>query len=382
MSLDFLYIAVSWVLLRWHQVFTFLGLSEGSGLNWALSIMFLVITARLLMFRFFIKQVHYQRNMQAMQPRLQEIRKKYKDDRQAQQREIMKLQQEEGFNPLAGCLPMLLQIPIFISLYHVLRHLSNSVGLCDAQQFTNEKLSLYTFSAKETCSAATAKLFGGAPLAGSLRDSTFTIEKVLGGNITTMRVVTIVLVVISAAATFETQRLVKAGNPTPPEGTAATVQKLMFVGIPVSVLFSGLFFPLGVLIYWFTSNIWTMAQQLYINKFHPHVPKEVPTPGQLGKTLAPKPGQKPRRGPAPAPESIASPDGATTESRGSPSPPDGSSPPAGSSRSSGGSSGGAGTDTAGGGGPRQVTPRPGQRPNRPAGGRPSSKRPNRAKKRR
>src|SRR6476620_4123270 len=102
MSLDFLYTGVSWVLLRWHDLFTFLGLSSGSGLNWALSIIFLVITARLALVRFFLKQVHYQRNMQQMQPRLQGIKEKYKNDRQAQQREMMRLKPEEGFNPLAG----------------------------------------------------------------------------------------------------------------------------------------------------------------------------------------------------------------------------------------------------------------------------------------
>ena len=161
--LDFLYTGVSWVLLRWHDLFTFLGLSSAGGLNWSLSIVFLVITARLLLFRFFLKQVHYQRNMQEMQPRLQAIKEKYKNDRQAQQREMMRLQQEEGFNPLAGCLPMLLQIPIFISLFHVLRHLSNSVGLCEAHDYANPKLSLYSFTPTQTCEAAQARLFG-APL--------------------------------------------------------------------------------------------------------------------------------------------------------------------------------------------------------------------------
>jgi YidC/Oxa1 family membrane protein insertase len=314
MSLDFLYTGVSWVLLRWHDLFTFLGLSSGSGLNWSLSIVFLVITARLALFRFFLKQVHYQRNMQAMQPRLQAIREKYKNDRQAQQREMMRLQQEEGFNPLAGCLPMLLQIPIFISLFHVLRHVSNSASLCHPIQVQNAKLSLYGFTATQTCSAADAKLFG-APLAGSLRDSRHSIESTLSGNYTSTLIVTIIVVLISAAATFYSQRLVKAGNPTQPEGTAATVQKLMAVGIPISVVISGLFFPLGVLIYWFTSNAWTMGQQLYINKFHPHLPPpdsaagtgdEGPinpnggyptTPRPHTEPRAPRPGQRPARPP-------------------------------------------------------------------------------------
>jgi YidC/Oxa1 family membrane protein insertase len=264
--LDFLYTAVSWVLLRWHQLFTAMGLDKDSGLNWALSIVFLVITARLLMFRFFVKQVHYQRKMQQMQPRIQKLREKYKNDRQAMQQEMMKLQQEEGFNPLSGCLPMLLQIPIFIALYHVLRHLANSVHLPPG----DPKLTLYTFTEAETYSAAKAKLFG-APLAASLRDNAEKITQ-LGGDVTSTRVVIIVLVLVSAAATYFTQILVRRGQAAPPEGTAAMVQRLMLYFIPVSVLFSGLIFPLGVLLYWFTSNTWTLGQQAYINKFHPHVP--------------------------------------------------------------------------------------------------------------
>ncbi len=277
---DFLYTAVSWVLLRWHQLFTAIGLNKDGGLNWALSIMFLVITARLLLFRFFVKQVHYQRRMAQMQPRLNAIKAKYKDDRAAQSREMMKLQQEEGFNPLAGCLPMFLQIPVFISLFHVLRHLSNSVVIADKIQSgttvskaDQAKLTLYTFTKSETISAAKSKLFG-APLAASFRDSAATIVR-LGGDTSTTRLVILPLLVISAAATLATQLLTRANAPTPPEGTAATIQRLMLWLIPLGVMASGLLFsfPLGVLLYWFTSNLWTLGQQAYIIRFHPH---EVP----------------------------------------------------------------------------------------------------------
>ena len=121
---------MSWVLLRWHQFFS-LFMDKNSGLTWALSVVMLVVTARLLLFRMFIKQVHFQRRMQEMAPKLNEIKKKYKDDRAAQQRETMELQREEGFNPLAGCLPMFLQIPVFLGLYHVLRHLADSASAAD-----------------------------------------------------------------------------------------------------------------------------------------------------------------------------------------------------------------------------------------------------------
>ena len=290
--LDFLYTAVSWVLLRWHALFTALGLDPAGGLNWALSIIFLVVTARLLLFRLFIKQVHYQRHMQEIQPQLQKIREKYKNDRAEQQRQMMALQQEQGFNPLAGCLPMFLQIPVFISLFHVLRHLANSVTKCDAGNYHGSLLHIYSFTDTQTCQAAQAKLFG-APLAGSLRDGSNTIVNVLGGDLTSTRIVTIVLVLISAAATFLTQILVTSRATTTPTGTAATVQKLMKVFIPISVLFSGVFFPLGVLLYWFTSNLWTLLQQAYINRYHP--PK--PPAGRSGERPPPKPGPAQKSGP-------------------------------------------------------------------------------------
>ncbi len=351
--LDFLYTAVSWVLLRWHQLFTALGLDPAGGLNWALSIIFLVVTARLLLFRLFVKQVKYQREMQEIQPKIQALREKYKNDRGEMQRQMMELQQEHGFNPMAGCLPMFLQIPIFISLFHVLRHISNSAAVCDAANRSNSALlHLYTFNKTETCDAAQAKLFG-APLAGSLRDTPFKIEVVLGGDITATRIVTIVLVLVSAVATYFTQLLVTSRATTVPVGTAATVQRLMKVFIPISVLFSGVIFPLGVLLYWFTSNTWTLLQQVYINKYHPPTAKEQPEVGALGKTLAPKPGQRPTRD-ARARTTLVK--GATdVPDEDEPVPP----PP-----------------------PRATGPRPGQRPQRQGGNRPPSKRPSQAKKRR
>jgi YidC/Oxa1 family membrane protein insertase len=296
MSFDILYTAVSWVLLRWHQHFTAVGIAQDSGINWSLSIIFLVITVRLVLFRFFVKQVHHQRQMQTMQPKIQQLREKYQNDRQTMLREMTKLQQREGFNPLSGLLPTLLQIPIFISLFHVLRHLSNSIGACQqGAAYHGSQLTLYSFSHKETCDAAQAKLFG-APLAGSLRDSAHTINDLLGGDITSTRVVTIVLVIISAAATYLTQLLVTSRATTTPTGTAATVQKLMKVFIPISVLFSGVFFPLGVLLYWFTSNTWTLLQQVYINRYHPPKPPLGGTPARIPPPPLPRaPDSKPTR---------------------------------------------------------------------------------------
>lgn len=289
--LDFLYTAVSWVLLRWYGLFTWLGMDQKSGLTWALSIIMLVVTARLLLFRFFVKQVHYQRRMQEMQPKIKKLQEKHKGDKATLQREMMALQQAEGFNPISGCLPMLLQIPIFISLFHVLKHMSNSVGLPPGSR----GLTLYGFTEQQTHDAATAKLFN-APLAASLRESAEKIH-LLGGHVTTTRIVTLTLVLVSALATYLTQRAVIRNQTTPPEGQAAMIQRLMLVGIPISVIVSGFIFPLGVLLYWFTSNLWTLGQQYYIFRFHPHTPATAGAAGATvspaSKALAPKVGQKP-----------------------------------------------------------------------------------------
>ena len=353
--LEFLYVAVSWVMLRWHDLFHAIGV--GSNWAWVLSVVFLVITARLALFRLFIKQVHYTRNMQKMQPKIQKLRDKYKNDRAELNRQMMKLQQEEGFNPLSGCLPMFLQIPVFLGLYHVLRHLSNVNSVCqrlgagDSIEKSQHLLKLYTFSQSDTCDASKAKMFS-APLAASFHDSSKTIMG-LGGDTSATRWVLLVLLVVSSAATLATQLLVKANATTVPEGTAATIQKLMMWVIPIGVLASGLLFnfPLGVLLYWFTSNIWTLAQQAYIIRYHPPTDEPEKPVGELGKTLAPKPGQRPVR------MTKAATDGGKPDADVD----DGDdAPPA----------------------TRSSTPRPGQKPSRPAGKRPPAKRPTQAKKRR
>jgi len=361
--LDFLYTAVSFVLLLWHRLFNAIGLPEDSGLNWALSIIFLTITARLLLFRFFVKQVHYQRKMQEMQPRMAAIRTKYKDDKQTQQREMMKLQQEEGFNPISGCLPIFLQFPIFISLFHVLRHLSNASA--HAKTYLNgghlstaglHHLSLYGFSPGETAAGARATLWR-APLAASFHDSSNAIAQ-MGGTVGATRAVILPLLLVSAVATLATQLLVKWNQTVVPEGTAATVQKVMLYVFPLGVLASGLIFnfPLGVLLYWFTSNLWTLGQQAYIIRFHPQVPAGTATASTsaAAKALAPKPGAKPNYAKTrPANDSDKSTSDLDDIDISTPDTP-----------------------------PPPTTPRPGARPNRPTGTRPANRRPNQAKKRR
>jgi YidC/Oxa1 family membrane protein insertase len=295
MHLNYLYIPVSWVLLRWHQLFTSFGMPPNDGWTWTLSIVFLVITARLLLFRMFVKQVHYQRNLRKIQPAIQKLREDYRDDKPELTRQMTALQQSEGFSPLAGCLPMFLQIPVFIGLNHVLRHISNSSDLCrraaSSTGASSRLLELYTFSGGqngETCSAARAHIFQ-APLAAAFHDSSHVISS-LGGDPSSTRILLVILLIISAGATLATQLLVRSNADTPPEDRAAAVQRLLLYLIPVGTLASGLLFrfPLGVLLYWLTSNLWTLGQQVYIIRFHP------PTDTVSGPIV--RPGPPPNRG--------------------------------------------------------------------------------------
>ena len=288
--LDWLYTAISTVMKWWHAVWsTFL--DPAGGLSWALAIMSLVVTIRLILFPLFVKQVKSQRAMQELQPEIAKLRKQYGSDRQGMSQAMMALQKERGVNPLAGCLPILPQIPVFISLFHVLRRLAPGVP------------GLYGWSDELTDQAAKAQLFG-APISASFKmapPKETAILDIPGVTYLNIRVVALVLIVIMCVTTFFTQKqIMKRSGPV--EGQAATVQRLMLYGMPLSLLASGFFFPIGVLLYWFTNNLWTLGQQFFIlRKMPPPGSDAAKAKAAEGKpvvdprTLAPRPGAKPVR---------------------------------------------------------------------------------------
>ena len=124
--LDWLYAAVAWVIMRIHAALSPV-FGPASGWTWGLTIVLLTVFVRLLLFPLFVKQIHAQRKMADLAPQMQEIRKKYKSDKQKMNQEVMKLYQENGANPLGGCLPLVAQFPVFISLFTVLRAIADWV---------------------------------------------------------------------------------------------------------------------------------------------------------------------------------------------------------------------------------------------------------------
>ncbi len=253
--LDWLRTAVSWVLVQFHQLLSNF-MDSTSGWTWALSIVGLVIVMRILLIPLFVKQIRAQRNLQIIQPQMKEIQKKYAGDRERQSQEMMKLYRETGTNPLASCLPILLQAPIFFALFSVLQGIANRVpeGVFNWPQ--------YAYLMVE---AREASIFG-VPLYATfwLADEV----AVDGFNPLNTRVLAFILIILMSATTFLTQRQLIVKN-TAPGNPMVKQQKILLYVFPVVFAVGGVNFPIGVLIYWFTTNLWTMGQQFYVIRNSP-----------------------------------------------------------------------------------------------------------------
>ena len=284
MSLDWIYYAISWILLRWQSLWSAIGLDGkflGTNWSWVLAIVFLVVTVRVILFPVFVKQIKSQRAMQALQPKVKALQEKHKGDRETLQKEMMELYKTEKANPLMGCLPMFLQIPVFLGLFHVLRRLNPS----------NTQTTLYGWTTEQFHDATHASLFN-APLASKF-GSTAQELAALQANSTTVKVVAGILVLVMMATTYATSRqmILKTGWAEDPQ--QKMIQRLMLYGIPLSLLVSGSLFPIGVIIYWVTNNGFTLAQQQWVlRKFPPPQMAGKKTTGSSAKPAASAPAKK------------------------------------------------------------------------------------------
>jgi YidC/Oxa1 family membrane protein insertase len=246
-----IYYAVTWVMVTFHTMLGWaLGKSSHESLKWTLSIVLLVVLIRIILIPLFVKQIKSQRAMTALQPHMKDIQKRHKDDRQKQSEEMMKLYKEHKTNPLAPCLPLLAQAPIFFALFRVLS------GIAHNKSYVPNIL-----TAKLLATAHDAK-FLGAPISDSF----------LSSHITSTKIVTVCLIAFMSATTFTTQRqLMVKGMPKldASNNMMAQQQKIMLYVFPVIFAISGVNFPIGVLIYWSTTNLWTFGQQFYVIKRNP-----------------------------------------------------------------------------------------------------------------
>jgi YidC/Oxa1 family membrane protein insertase len=242
-----LYVVISAVLVGCHVVFAKI-LPDATGWAWALSIVTLTVVVRAALIPLFVKQIKASRNMQLLQPKVRELQKKYGHDRERLAQETMNLYRDEKTNPLASCFPLLIQMPIFFALFGVLRSAAKGVGR--GRFLTDEKAQ----------SLGRGEIFG-VQIADSFTQADGTGTYVLAGF----------LVVSMTVTTFLTQRQLMSKN-MPVDamtGPYAKQQKMLLYVLPPVFAIGGFAFPIGVLLYWTTSNLWTMGQQFYVIRRNP-----------------------------------------------------------------------------------------------------------------
>jgi YidC/Oxa1 family membrane protein insertase len=269
--LDPLYWIVSGVMVSIHKALSPV-FGGASGVTWTLSIMGLVVLIRTILIPLFVKQIKSQRALTALAPEMKKIQQKYKDDRQKQSEELMKLYKTHKTNPMASCFPILAQAPIFFALFTVL----NGIG-------KNPPQARGVLTSEIAAQMAKAEFFG-APIS----------QTFLGSSDGTVKIVTVFLIFLMSLTTFTTQRqLMVKGMPKLDSSNNMMLQqqKIMLYLFPVIFAVSGVNFPIGVLIYWSTTNFWTWGQQFYVIKRNP-------TPGspaweELQAKKAKKSGQEP-----------------------------------------------------------------------------------------
>jgi len=242
-----LYWITSIILTGFHSLFGEI-FGPASGWAWALSIVGLTLVIRAALIPLFVKQIKSSRNMQLLQPKVKELQKKYGHDRERLAQETMALYKETGTNPFASCLPILLQMPIFLALFRLLDLAADG-------------------ETRGVLTGAQATQFGNAELLGAHIADTFLTANGDWG----VRVLALVLVVAMTATTFLTQRQLMSKN-MPADalsGPYAQQQKMLLYVLPLVFAVGGVAFPIGVLVYWTTSNLWTMGQQFYVIRNNP-----------------------------------------------------------------------------------------------------------------
>ncbi|RAX17612.1 membrane protein insertase YidC [Pseudarthrobacter sp. AG30] len=260
---------VSIIMIGFHDGLSAIGMPAANGWTWTLSIIGLVLVIRAALIPVFVKQIKAQRGMQLLQPDLKKLQDKYKGktdqlSRQAMAQEQMAMYKKHGTNPFSACLPMLIQMPFFFALFQVLSGIS---------QAKDQGAGIGAMSHEQVVEFDASSIFG-APLSAALLHG--------GAGNTAVVVLSIVMILAMTASQFITQKQIMAKNMSE-EAMASPFmrqQKMMLYILPVVFGVGGINFPIGVLIYWTTTNLWTMGQQFFVIR-------RMPTPGSpAAKALA------------------------------------------------------------------------------------------------
>src|SRR5438876_1822862 len=211
-------------------------------LPWAWAIVGTTVVVRMILVPLTIKQIHSMQNLQRFAPQMKEIQKKYKHDKQKQNEELMKFYRENSINPAASCLPMLLQLPVFIALYYTLKHFNSNFNVGP-----HANLSWLHF----------------------VPDITLHTTAFWGGY---------VLLVVYVASQMASTLFMAA--------TADKTQRTLFMIMPLVFVFVIARFPAGLVLYWVTTNLWTVGQGLITRRLVARTP--APAPERRSSRTPPK----------------------------------------------------------------------------------------------
>ena len=308
--LNFVYYPISAILWFWHKAVS-LVLNPDSGLSWVLAIVLLTFTIRALLVRPTIKQMRSMRKMQELQPKMQEIRTKYKNDQQKMMEETRKLQKEMGVNPIAGCLPMLVQMPVFLGLFHVLRSFNRTgtgAGQLGLTIEENRNLPNYVFSAQDVQSFLDARVFG-IPLSAyiSMPEDMYQAFQPVDFTKTSIAIVAVPLILIIVVAIHMNARMsvdrqkarIASGKQKPAGNDQMQMQmdmmnKMMLWFLPLTILITGVFWHIGLLFYMVSNNVWTFFQQRWVfSRMDAEEEAELAAKKEAKRASAPRPGQRP-----------------------------------------------------------------------------------------
>lgn len=246
---------VSAIMVAFHDFLAGAGMPAGSGWTWTLSIIGLVLVIRAALIPVFLAQVRAQRRMRLLQPDLKELQDKYRGrtdqaSRQAMAQEQMALYKKHGTNPFSACLPLLIQAPFFLALFQVLSGISNA-----ARQGTG----IGTMRPDQVVQFDSSSIFG-APLSASLLHGS--------GNLAAVAVLAVAMILVMTACQFVTQKLVASRAMAGQDSDSPLVrqQRILLYVLPLVFGAGGIFFPIGVLVYWTVSNLWTLGQQSLVSR--------------------------------------------------------------------------------------------------------------------
>ncbi|MGW0017561.1 membrane protein insertase YidC [Rhodococcus sp. NPDC003382] len=266
--LDFVYYPVSAILWFWHNAFGAV-LGPDNGVAWALAVIFLVFTLRLVLLKPGIGQIRTARQMQKLRPRIKALQHAYSDDRPRLVSEMQKLRKEHGFNPLMGCLPALLQVPVFLGMCHVLASFNRTgtgIGKLGMTPEENAHTANYVFNATDVQSFLGARLFG-APISAAITTPESTLASFVhfGGIPTAGAIATVALplmVIASLATHFNARASVARQDPVvAASAQTAVINKITLWVFPLGALVGGPVLMIAILLYWVSNNIWTYVQQ-------------------------------------------------------------------------------------------------------------------------